>query len=231
MYKILFAEDEAVLGKLVKEALEREKDFDVLWVRNGGDALQQFQLQQPHICVLDVMMPVMDGFAVARQIRALQADVPILFLTARSQTADVVKGFESGGNDYLRKPFSVEELIVRVRELLRRYGMPTTTTRDTEIYEIGKYTFNPTTQTLRIADETTKLSYKENELLRELVINKNNLMDRKATLLRLWGDDNFFNARNMDVYIARLRKYLLHDENLSIVNIRGYGFKLIEEQV
>lgn len=230
MPRILFAEDELILGKLVKEALERESGFQVQWLKNGKEAMQAFKAETPDICILDVMMPVMDGFKVAKSIRDENAQVPILFLTARSQTADVVKGFESGGNDYLRKPFSVEELVVRVRELLRRNsGETKPIAAATNLFEIGRYTFNPVTQTLRSPEATFQLSGKENDLLKELVLHKNSLLERKAVLMKLWGDDNFFNARNMDVYIARLRKYLVHDPSLSIVNIRGYGFKLIEQ--
>ena len=229
MPRILFAEDELILGKLVKEALERESGFNVQWVKNGKEALEAFQAETPDICILDVMMPVMDGFKLAKAIRNENEQVPVLFLTARSQTADVVKGFESGGNDYLRKPFSVEELVVRVRELLRRTSKSAQpATSSTNQYELGRYSFNPITQTLRSPEATFQLSGKENDLLKELVLQKNSLLERKEVLIKLWGDDNFFNARNMDVYIARLRKYLVHDPSLSIVNIRGYGFKLIE---
>lgn len=229
MPQILFAEDEAVLGKLVKEALEREQGFVVDWVKNGEEALDHFREQPPDICILDVMMPVMDGFELARQIRRIREDVPVIFLTARSQTADVLKGFESGGNDYLKKPFSIEELLVRVRELLRRSSGKTATAHP-ERYELGSYVFVPSTQMLRSPDGDHHLSGKETDLLRELVEHKNGLLDRKTTLLKLWGNDNFFNARNMDVYIARLRKYLARDPSLSIINVRGYGFKLIERK-
>jgi len=229
MIHILFAEDEAVLGKLVKEALEREPEFSVDWVRNGSEALVRFKEQTPDICVLDVMMPVMDGFTLAKQINIINDDVPIIFLTARSQTADVIKGFESGGNDYLKKPFSIEELVVRVKELLRR-KVKEYSDRTNERYEIGIYQFIPATQTLKCATATLQLSNKETQLLHALVINKNSVMERKDALMKIWGDDNFFNARNMDVYIGKLRKYLVHDPALSIINIRGYGFKLIEQK-
>jgi len=229
MPNLLFAEDEVVLGKLVKEALEREPAFKVNWIRNGEEALRQFEALKPDICILDVMMPVMDGFTVARKISATHPEIPIIFLTARSQTADVVKGFESGGKDYLKKPFSIEELVVRVKALLGRNKNEFKNKTD-ERYEIGAYLFIPATQILKHSSNTFRLSNKETELLRALVINKNNVMERKEVLIKLWGDDNFFNARNMDVYIGKLRKYLAHDPLLSIVNIRGYGFKLIEQK-
>lgn len=230
MATILLAEDEAVLGKLIKEALER-KSFHVIWAKNGQEAYDLFCSSKPDICILDVMMPAINGFVLAGMIRNLSRDVPLLFLTARSETADVVKGFESGGNDYLKKPFSLEELMLRINELLRRSAghIRTETPAATEYFQIGGYQFSPVTQLLRCAEATYKLSFKESELLKALVGYKNTLMPRKETLIALWGDDSFFNSRTMDVYIAKLRKYLKHDPSLSIVNIRGFGFKLIEE--
>jgi DNA-binding response OmpR family regulator len=231
MVKILFAEDEAILGKLVKEALERNRDWEIHWCRDGADALRMYRAIRPDICVLDVMMPAMDGFTLAREIRTIDENVPILFLTARSQTADVVKGFESGGNDYLKKPFSLEELGLRVKELLRRSGsrnLPAEKQAAKDHFAIGKFIFYPATQTLKSPTASHNLSYKESELLHELLLHKNDVMERKMILLKLWGDDNFFNARNMDVYIVKLRKYLAEDSNLAIVSIRGVGYKLIE---
>lgn len=225
---ILLAEDEAVLGKLVKEAMEN-KGFTVQWAKNGSDALQAYKKEQPDICILDVMMPGIDGFTLAKQIRAINADIPILFLTARSQTSDVLKGYESGGNDYLRKPFSLEELYLRINELLRRIKTTVSTEDIADEYKIGKYTFLPQAQLLSMGNEKIKLSNKETLLLQELVIHKNRLMERRQTLIKLWGDDNFFNGRNMDVYIAKLRKHLAADASLSIINVRGHGFKLVQE--
>lgn len=225
---ILLAEDEAVLGKLVKEAME-SKGFTVQWAKNGSDALQAYKKEQPDICILDVMMPGIDGFTLAKQIRAINADIPILFLTARSQTSDVLKGYESGGNDYLRKPFSLEELYLRINELLRRIKTTVSTDDIADEYKIGKYTFLPQAQLLSMGNEKIKLSNKETLLLQELVIHKNRLMERRQTLIKLWGDDNFFNGRNMDVYIAKLRKHLAADASLSIINVRGHGFKLVQE--
>lgn len=231
MTRILFVEDEAVLGRLVKEALERDKTWEIHWFRDGKQAYGAYKNVDPHICVLDVMLPAMDGFELAKMIREHQhAEVPILFLTARSQTADIVKGFESGGNDYLKKPFSLEELTLRIKELLKRHGGSIARPADTDLIRLGNYQFQPAMQMLKLNGQTVNLSFKETELLHELVKNKNGLMDRKAALMKLWGDDNFFNARNMDVYIAKLRKHLAADPNLSIVNIRGYGFKLIEQK-
>ncbi len=226
---LLFAEDEAQLGKLVKAALERDPAFKIQWVKNGREALALFETQVPDLCILDVMMPLLDGFAVAKEIRRKNKTVPILFLTARSQTEDLVKGFTSGGNDYLRKPFSIEELVLRVQELLRRQGASVALETTTGFHYFGVYEFNAATQVLRCAAAKYLLSGKEAALLEALLLHKNSLLERKSALLKIWGDDSFFQARNMDVYIARLRKYLVHDPNLSIINIRGYGFKLVEE--
>lgn len=232
MTKILLAEDEIILGKLVKEALER-KSYEVIWAKNGQEAYDDYMKHKPDMCILDVMMPTINGFELAGMIRKVSENVPILFLTARSETKDVVKGFELGGNDYMKKPFSLEELLLRIKELLSRsqLGPVTQYVRvENENFSIGIYNFNPVSQTLKTDKETIKLSFKESELLKALVLHKNSLMPRKETLINLWGDDSFFNSRTMDVYIAHLRKYLKHDPNLSIVNIRGFGFKLIEEK-
>jgi|SRR5690606_37462440 len=227
---ILLAEDEVVLGKLVKEALER-KSYQVYWAKDGSEAFELYMREKPDLCILDVMMPAVNGFVVAGKIRELNADVPILFLTARSETTDVVKGFEVGGNDYLKKPFNLEELFLRIRELLRRKALNSRPSElSSEAFVFGKYEYNSVTQVLKCSEENFKLSHKESELLKALLQHKNDLMPRKETLLQLWGDDSFFHARTMDVYIAKLRKYLKHDPKLSIVNIRGFGFKLIEEQ-
>lgn len=231
MIKVLFAEDEAILGLLVKEALEREQDFEVDWVKDGKAALVAFGKAVPDICILDVMMPLIDGFTVARQMRDTNKQLPIIFLTARSQTSDVVKGFDSGGDDYLKKPFSVEELVVRIRSLLRRSASKAgPVVSDThELFCFGTYEFSSAAQVLRCGDVKFNLTNRESELLRELLLHKNSLLDRKKVLLQLWGDDNFFNARNMDVYIAKLRKYLAHDASLAIINVRGFGYKLTEQ--
>lgn len=224
---ILFAEDEAVLGKLVKEAMEGQA-YTVHWAKNGIDALHAFRELQPDICVLDVMMPGTDGFTLAKQIRSTDENIPILFLTARSQTADVIKGFSAGGNDYLKKPFSLDELFLRINELLRRKHVHAKE-GNKEVLTIGNYNFYIQSQTLVYGTDKIKLSHKESELLKELILNKNELVDRKQVLIKLWGDDTIFNARNMDVYITKLRKHLSQDPTLSILNVRGFGFKLVQD--
>lgn len=231
MPRILLAEDEDVLGLLVKEALELIPGFKVEWVKDGTTALNSYTLYKPDICILDVMMPLKDGFSVAEEIRKTDQDIPILFLTARSQSSDVVKGFKSGGNDYLKKPFSIEELVVRIKELLRRSNHKINKEELQQAFTFGKYKFYPSTQILAFEEIKYNLTSRESALLKELVIHKNTVLDRKKILIQLWGDDNFFNARSMDVFIAKLRKYLAQDPLVSIINIRGYGYKLIEETV
>lgn len=226
---VLLAEDEPVLGKLIKDALER-KSYQVCWAKDGQEAYDYYRRHRPDLCILDVMMPVINGYELAGMIRKLSGEVPLLFLTARSATADVVKGFESGGNDYLRKPFSLEELMLRIGELLRRKNSRHNARNDNAAgsYFLGMYEFNPVTQILKSDQGSLKLSFKESELLKALILHKNDLLLRRDALIQLWGDDTFFNARTMDVYIARLRKYLQNDPRLSILNIRGYGYKLLE---
>lgn len=223
--KILLAEDEPFLGKIIKESFET-RDFEVSWVQNGIKAYSVFRSFQPDICILDVMMPEKDGFSVTEDIRKIDTAVPILFLTARSLTEDVIKGFELGCNDYLKKPFSMEELIVRVKSLLGR-SEKHKTSQPTENFSIGNYEFNNTIQELTLGSESVKLSFREASLLKMLIENKNQVLARKLALDYLWGEDNFFAARSMDVFITKLRKHLKHDTNIEIVNIRGVGYKLI----
>ncbi|NQX56382.1 response regulator transcription factor [Pedobacter panaciterrae] len=223
--KILLAEDEPFLGKIIKESFET-RDFEVSWVQNGIKAYSVFRSFQPDICILDVMMPEKDGFSVTEDIRKVDTAVPILFLTARSLTEDVIKGFEMGCNDYLKKPFSMEELIVRVKSLLGRSERHKTNL-SIENFSIGNYEFNNTIQELTLGNESVKLSFREASLLKMLIENKNQVLARKLALDYLWGEDNFFAARSMDVFITKLRKHLKHDTNIEIVNIRGVGYKLI----
>jgi DNA-binding response OmpR family regulator len=220
--KILLAEDEASLGMIVKESLE-SRDFQVFLAENGVQALEMYQNEKPDILVLDVMMPKKDGFTLAKEIRQENKRIPILFLTAKSQTNDVLEGFQIGGNDYLKKPFSMEELIVRIKSLLNRIEFQT----NLEAIDIGKYQFNFTKQTLSINEKTFQLTSREAELLFQLSEKKNELLDRTFILNKLWGNDDFFNARSMDVFISKLRKKLQYDPNIQIINVRGFGYKLI----
>lgn len=220
--KILLAEDESALGMIVKESLE-SRGFTVQWCEDGDTAWQAYQNQPPHVLVLDVMMPAKDGFSLARMIRKKDKKTPILFLTAKSQTQDVVQGFDLGGNDYLKKPFSMEELIVRIKELAQRADRRMAF----ETQEIGEYTFNYPKQSLSINGEDQPLTHREAEVLQRLASKPNELFDRAVMLEEVWGKEDFFNARSMDVFITKLRKKLAKDPNVQIVNVRGYGYKLI----
>lgn len=220
---ILLAEDEPALGMIIKESLET-RDFNVTHCVNGEDAYREFQKVTPDILVLDVMMPKKDGFTLAKEIRQENNSIPIIFLTAKSQTQDVVEGFSIGGNDYLKKPFSMEELIVRIQSLLNRATLQKTS----EIITIGAYIFNFPKQTIQFNEEDkTLLTHREAHLLFHLFNCKNEVLDRTFILKKLWGNDDFFNARSMDVFISKLRKKLSLDENVKIVNVRGFGYKLI----
>ncbi|NCT09562.1 MAG: response regulator transcription factor [Flavobacteriia bacterium] len=220
--KILLAEDEASLGMIVKESLE-SRDFIVFLTTNGEEAFKIYQKEKPDILVLDVMMPKKDGFTLAKEIRLENKRIPIIFLTAKSQTSDVLEGFQLGGNDYLKKPFSMEELIIRVKSLLNRIEFQA----NLDAIEIGNYQFNFTKQTLSFNEKTFQLTSREAELLFQLSEKKNELLDRTFILNKLWGNDDFFNARSMDVFISKLRKKLQYDPNIQIINVRGFGYKLI----
>jgi len=220
--KILLAEDEASLGMIVKESLE-SRDFIVFLTTNGEEAFKIYQKEKPDILVLDVMMPKKDGFTLAKEIRLENKRIPIIFLTAKSQTSDVLEGFQLGGNDYPKKPFSMEELIIRVKSLLNRIEFQA----NLDAIEIGNYQFNFTKQTLSFNEKTFQLTSREAELLFQLSEKKNELLDRTFILNKLWGNDDFFNARSMDVFISKLRKKLQYDPNIQIINVRGFGYKLI----
>ncbi|MCE6990998.1 response regulator transcription factor [Dyadobacter sp. CY323] len=223
MPKVLLVEDEPALGMIVRDSLIF-RGFTVVHVENGNAGLEQFREHQPDIVVADVMMPDMDGFTMVEQIRKENQNVPILFLTARSQTADVVRGFELGGNDYLKKPFSLDELIVRMNALLRPKMQKQDTT---SVVQISRYSFDPAKQKLTFNGQEVLLSHREAELLRRLFEQKNQVLERSSVLKELWGDDSFFNGRSLDVFITRLRRYLREDPGIQIVNIRGIGYKLI----
>ncbi|MCD2260739.1 response regulator transcription factor [Psychroserpens luteolus] len=219
---ILLAEDEPALGQIIKESLET-RDFQVLLCNDGEKALKTYQNDIPELLVLDVMMPKKDGFTLAKEIRAIDDSIPIIFLTAKSQTQDVVEGFTIGGNDYLKKPFSMEELIVRINNLLQR----TKVQKASEVLKIGNYTFDFPKQQLHYNDISEQLTHRESHLLFHLIKNKNEVLDRSIILNKLWGNDDFFSARSMDVFITKLRKKLQKDEQIQIINVRGFGYKLV----
>lgn len=219
--KVLLAEDEPSLGQIIKESLET-RGFEVLLATDGEVAYESYQKEQPDILVLDVMMPKKDGFTLAKEIREEDIKTPIIFLTAKSQTKDVLDGFNIGGNDYLKKPFSMEELIVRIKALLDRIALK----KNNDILVLGDYTFNYTKQALIYGNESVLLTHRESELLFHLYQKKNEILDRDFILKKLWGDNDFFNARSMDVFISKLRKKLHKDAKIQILNVRGFGYKL-----
>lgn len=223
--KVLYVEDELFLGKIVRESLE-SRGFEVVMESDGAKVLPLFKESKPDICVLDVMLPNKDGFAIADEIRGLDEEVPVIFLTAKTQTEDVVKGFMLGGNDYIRKPFSMEELIVRIQHLLknRQEGVPKI---NGGTVAMGKFSFQVSRQVLSNGTEERKLSFRESELLKLLLENKDKIIDRRDILNLLWGNDSFFNSRNLDVYITKLRSYLKEDPTLEIITIKGVGYRFV----
>lgn len=220
--KILYVEDEPALGQIVKESLE-SREFIVHMVKDGRDAVNTFKREKSDICVLDIMLPFKDGFAIAKDIRLDNSLVPIIFVTAKNQTEDVIKGFVSGGNDYIRKPFSMEELIMRIHNLLKLTSHKSINTAET--ISIGKYEFIPVRYELRSDTFIKKLSHRESTLLQMLYENRNTKLLRRDILMKLWGDDSFFNSRNLDVYITKLRDYLKDDKSVQIITIKGIGYQ------
>lgn len=219
--KILYIEDEPFLGRIVKESLE-VRDFDVRMVTDGKLVMNVFEEARPDICVLDIMLPNKDGYSIAQSIRQINPTIPIIFVTAKTQTEDLIKGFEVGGNDYLRKPFSMEELIVRVNNLLQLTQKIAAGPK--ESIAIGKFEFAPQRYELRKDGVARKLSHREAMLLQILAESQNTNIDRKTMLLRVWGDDSFFNSRTLDVYITKLRDYLKEDPSIEIITIKGVGY-------
>jgi len=222
--KILLVEDDANLGSITSQYL-MAKGFNCHWEENGELGYQSFVKNEYDLVILDVMMPVKDGFSTAKDIRGIDKNIPIIFLTAKSMKEDTLKGFEIGGDDYLTKPFNMDELVARINAILKRVST------DSDSYfddlEIGKLTFNPKMQILSMGDFSVTLTTKESDLLTLLYKNKNNILDRNHALKAIWGDDNYFNGRSMDVYIAKLRKYLRQDDQIQIINVHGRGFKLL----
>ena len=222
--KILYVEDEPFLGRIVKESLE-SRDFEVNMATDGNDAVTLFRETKPDICVLDVMLPNKDGYAIAQSIRQIASSVPIIFVTAKTQTEDLIKGFEVGGNDYLRKPFSMEELIVRVNNLLDMAKSKPGASADS--VALGRFQFIPNRYELKDGETSRKLSHREAMLLQVLSEHQNIIVSRKAVLLRVWGDDSFFNSRNLDVYITKLRDYFKGEDSVQIITIKGVGYHFV----
>jgi DNA-binding response OmpR family regulator len=236
--KVLYAEDEIFLGKIVKETLD-SRGFEVIMVTNGAAVLPTYQTSRPDICVLDIMMPDRNGFEVAEDIRAVDEDIPIIFLTAKTQTEDLVRGFRTGANDYIRKPFSMEELIVRIENTLRvrpanaeasavaKALVGESAGKAAEAIPIGSFVFHPYRQVLVGDGEERKLSYRENELLRQLWLGRDHIIAREDILQAIWGNDSFLNSRNLDVYVTKLRGYLKSDERVEILTIKGIGYRFV----
>ena len=218
--KVLYVEDEPFLGKIVKESLE-SRLFEVTMIADGAKVIEAFQSFQPDIAVLDIMLPNVDGYALAESLRRLSSTLPIIFLTAKTQTDDVLRGFQVGGNDYVRKPFSMEELIVRIQNLL---SMSRNAPALFDPFTIGKFQFTPQKYELRNGDILKKLSARETDLLKILCENRNFTVERKEVLMKIWGDDSFFNSRNLDVYITKLRDYLKDDPSVQIMTVKGVGY-------
>ncbi len=219
--KILYVEDEPFLGRIVKESLET-KAFIVTMTDNGSRAVSLFKEVQPDLCVLDVMLPGKDGYTIAREIRQLRADIPIIFVTAKTQTTDLLHGFDAGGNDYIKKPFSLEELLVRINNLLQLTR--SNPSNKNSILSFGQCQFHLLRYELHIDNNVKKLSHREATLLQTLLEHSNTPVLRKDILMKIWGDDSFFNSRNLDVYITKLREYLKSDSSVEIITIKGHGY-------
>ena len=224
--RILLAEDDRNLGNILKNFLELKGYATTLCV-NGQEAIEAFQKKEFDFCILDIMMPIKDGFSVAKEIRSSNSKIPIMFLTAKSLQEDKLKGFETGADDYMTKPFSMEELLMRLQAILRRTEEPGRTAETENIFQIGRYTFDFNRQILTIKGKDQKLTSKEAGLLRLLRINANEVLERSTALNKIWSDDSYFNARSMDVYIVKLRKYLKEDPSVELINVHGIGFKLV----
>lgn len=227
MAKILLAEDDNNLGTLLTDYLEA-KNYTVVHLADGQKALDSFSSETFDICLLDIMLPEIDGISLARKIRKIEKDIPIIFLTAKSLDKDKIEGFTAGADDYITKPFSMEELLYRIEAILRRTR--SYTDADADEYALGKFIFYPLKQVLVSDEGQQKLTTKESELLKLLCKNINEVLERNYALRTIWVDDNYFNARSMDVYITKLRKYLKTDPSITILNVHGKGYKLLCEQ-
>ncbi|PWT95092.1 MAG: DNA-binding response regulator [Bacteroidetes bacterium] len=223
--KILLCEDDQNLGMVLKNYLELN-DYEVVLERDGRLGLAAFQRERFDLCLLDVMMPHMDGFKLAEEIRDINPDVPLFFLSAKTMKEDIIQGYKLGADDYITKPFDSEVLLLKIKAILKRNDELSKDNVNVE-YDLGKYHFNPKLRELTVDGKMQTLSPKENELLKMLCEYKNDLLPREIALKRIWGSDTYFNGRSMDVYIAKLRKYLKEDSSIEIVNIHGNGFRLV----
>lgn len=223
--KILLVEDDQNLGVLLKENLDN-KGFETTWRKDGAEGIKAFNGNAFDLCILDVMLPVKDGFTLSKEIREIDNDMPVIFLTARTLQEDRIHGLEIGADDYITKPFSTQELYLRINAILRRTQHRATVSAD-KILRAGHYTFDYKKMTLQMGNDTKRLSSKESELLYILLTNRDELVSRSTILNKIWGNDDYFSAKSMDVYISKLRKLLSNDPNIEILNAYGTGFKLI----
>ena len=226
--KVLLAEDDKNLGNILKNYLVA-KGFETDLFPDGKQAWDAFEQETYTFCIIDVMMPVMDGFTLADKIRSRNKEIPMLFLTAKSLQEDKLKGFNIGADDYMTKPFSMEELLARMKAILRR-SQEMEQNKEQRLFHIGKFEFDYDRQVLKDSSEERKLTSKESDLLRLLAQHENDTLDRTEALKKIWHDDSYFNARSMDVYIAKLRKYLKSDPNIELINVHGVGFRLITKK-
>ena len=224
--KILLVEDDDNLGKLLSDYLKM-KDFEVILKRDGEAGLKTFASKSFDLCLLDVMLPKKDGFTLAKEIRSMKSKTPIMFLTAKSMEEDVKEGFSSGADDYITKPFSMEILLMRINALMNRVNQLKSELQEVSEFKISDYTFNADKRIISKGDFEKKLTSKENEVLRLLCMHQGEIVDRNDALNMIWGDDNYFNSRSMDVYITKLRKIFKEDKNIEIINSHGKGFKLL----
>lgn len=226
---ILLVEDDPNLGLVLQEYLQIKAGYQVKLCKDGEEGLKEFHKNKFDLCILDVMMPKKDGFTLGREIRAVNIDIPIIYATAKSMIEDKVEGFQLGADDYITKPFRIEELLLRIQAILKRVNNEIIKV-DERNYTIGNYQFDYLTQTLSHEIESIKMSSKEAELLKLLCIRRNDILTREEALLKIWNDDSYFNGRSMDVYLSKLRKYLKYDARIEILNVHGKGFKLIVPQ-
>jgi DNA-binding response OmpR family regulator len=229
MKRILLVEDDPNLGLLLQDYLQLKGKFEVVLCTDGDEGLRAFTKQEFNLCILDVMMPKKDGFTLGKEIRKINQDVPIIFATAKAMMEDKASAYNLGGDDYITKPFRIEELLLRINALLKRVAVKenTDSTPEQTVFQIGDYTFDYTTQLIHYKGQQQKLSTKEAELLQLLCLKKNSVLTREEALLSIWHDDNYFNGRSMDVFLSKLRKYLKEDPKVEILNVHGKGYKLL----
>jgi len=222
--RILYIEDEPYLGRIVKETLENQ-GYQVVWETDGTRVLEVLGKLDPDICVLDIMLPHVDGYELCQQIKTVKPALPVIFLTAKTETSDLVRGFEAGGTDYIRKPFSMEEVIVRIEnQLAMSRGNGEASHPAMEEIQLGTYTYHPGRYELVSPEENFQLSQRDSEILSQLAASVNRVIERKQLLMSVWGDDSFFNSRNLDVYIRKIREYFKHDPNIRIQTLKGKGY-------